>query len=149
MNWKLVLSLSLVSVLLSLLTIFGLLGSAATWVGLLIWVVMAVLLGKFAEGKYFMNGFMTGVIGSFAGSLLTILLYDSYVGNNPELAQGMEKLQEVFPNFDARWVTLMMAPVGAAFNGAILGLLAILGGKIFGVKTATVEEPVDDKPVEP
>jgi hypothetical protein len=148
MNWKLILSLALINVLLGLLTIFGLLGSTATWIGLLILAVMAVVLGRFAEKKYFMHGFLTGVIGSLVAAVLQFALYDTYVANNPELAQSMDKLQEVFPSFDGSWMTLLFAPLGAAFNGAILGLLAILGGKIFGPKPAPATEPADEKTVE-
>jgi hypothetical protein len=146
MNWKLIIGLCLLNLIVGLLTILGLLGTGATWIGLLVLLLMALLLGKFAGQKFFMHGFLTGLIGGILGGLLQIALYDTYVANNPQVAEGMDKLREFFPTFDMRWLTLMFAPLGAAFNGVILGVLAILGGKIFGPKPqpAAASESTDD-----
>ena len=130
MRWGLILLTASATILLSASVIFGLLPSA-WWISVLFWVVVALILGQFAQGKYFMHGFLTGIISSLVGALLVYTMYDTYLANNPIPAEQLSKLPA---GYNMKNLILYTSPINAAIAGVVLGLLSLVAGKIFGVK---------------
>ena len=143
MNWTLILLVSLLSVLISLVNLFGLVDLNPWVIGIFTWVIAALILGRFAHKKYFMHGFWTGVIESLVGAILIYLFFDTYIVNNPKIAEQMAQMPE---GMDARTMTLITSVIGAAVSGAVLGLLTLLTGKVFGEPEAATEETKEDTP---
>ena len=137
MRWGLIILVAAVSVLVSLLGILGILPSA-WWLSLLIWVVLAIVLGQFAKAKFFMHGFLTGLISALIGALLIYLLYDSYAANNPAI---MEKAQKMPAGVNMRSMILYTSPLNAGIAGVVMGLLTLLAGKIFAPKKEDTSPP--------
>jgi hypothetical protein len=139
MRWTIILLMSMVGVLVGVLNIFGVLSGVGWWVWILLWVLMAVVLGKQVPGKYFMHGFLVGILSGVINSLLTYFFYDTYAANSPQFAEAAAKMP---PGYDFRAMMLYTLPVNAAIGGVVMGLLTMLAGKIFGTK------PEEKKPEE-
>jgi hypothetical protein len=143
MRWLLIILLSLLGVLLGVLNLLGLAPGAMTYVfSIVLWLVMAILIGRFAQGKYFLHGFLTGIIFSIINTVIVYLFYDTYVANSVAMQEQMAKMPE---GFNMRTVMLAGAPIGAGIAGVVLGLLSILGGKLFGVKKEEAPAPEPPK----
>jgi hypothetical protein len=136
MRWGLILAVVAVSVLVGVLGILGILPSA-WWLSLLISLVLAIVLGQYAKGKFFMHGLLAGVISAAINSLLIYALWDTYAANNPA---AMEKARAA-ANIDLRSMTLYTLPIGAGIAGVVMGLLTLLAGKLFGSKKAETPPP--------
>lgn len=136
MNWTLILLVSLISILIGLVSLFGLVDLNPWIIGAFTWVISALILGRFAHKKYFMHGFWAGVIGSLVGSVLMYFFWDTYLANNPQMGERLSQMPE---GMDARTMTLVSSIFGAAISGVVMGLLAWLSGKVFGEPEATSE----------
>jgi hypothetical protein len=136
MRWGLILMVAAVNVLVGVLGILGILPSV-WWLSLLIGVVLAIVLGQYAKGKFFMHGFLAGLIAALINSLLVYLLWDTYVANNPA---ALEKAKAA-ATMDLRSLTLYTLPISAGIAGVVMGLLTWLAGKIFGAKKAETPPP--------
>jgi hypothetical protein len=157
MRWGLDLLLSLVGILLGIVSVMGwIAGWEAFAVGLLVGVVVALILGQYATSKFFLNGFVVGLVSSVLSSLVMYIQFDIYFANfvqSDKFRETMDKMAQAGKSMTAdemkamsrNW-TLIFAPVGALFAGAIQGLLALGAGKIFGKKPepVVVPESTDD-----
>jgi hypothetical protein len=143
MRWLLIVLLSLCGVLLAVLNLLGLAEGAMAYVfSIVLWLVMAILIGRFAGGKYFLHGFLTGLIFALINSVLVYLFFDTYMANSTAMQEAMSKVPE---GFNMRTVMLAGAPINAGIAGVVLGLLSILGGKLFGAKKAETPAPEPPK----
>lgn len=143
MRWLLIILLSLLGVLLAVLNLLGLAEGAMAWVfSIVLWLVMAILIGQFAGGKYFLHGFLTGLIFALINSVIVYLFYDTYMANSTAMQEAMSKMPE---GFNMRTVMLAGAPINAGIAGVVLGLLSLLGGKLFGVKKEETPAPEPPK----
>jgi hypothetical protein len=143
MRWLLIVLLSLLGVLLGVLNLLGLAEGAMAWVfSIVLWLVMAILIGHFAGGKYFLHGFLTGIIFALINSVIVYLFFDTYMASSA-MQEAMSKMPE---GFNMRTVMLAGAPINAGIAGVVLGLLSILGGKLFGVKKEATSAPEPPKP---
>jgi len=142
MRWLLIVLLSLLGVLLALLSIFGWVeGAMMLVIGIILWLIIAILIGRFANGKFFLHGFLTNLISTLLSSLLIYFFWDTYMANSTAM---QERLTQGPEGINYRIITLATSPLVAGVYGAVLGLLSILGGKLFGVKkeeTSAAEPP--------
>ena len=143
MNWRWILMLAALGVVVSAAGLFGWFPSSI-WVSVGLLLVCAVLLGYNVKQKHFMNGFWTGVIWSVVGGILTILFWDTYLANNPSVA---EKMSQVPEGFDPRMFSIIGIVIGAAINGVLLGLLTLLAGKLLNEKETPAPPPETNPPV--
>jgi hypothetical protein len=141
MQWTIILGLSALGLLNSLLTIYGVYGSAGKWIGWLLFVVNLVVLGRYAKRKFFMHGFLTGLVSGLLGGMVMYLLYDTYLSNNPEIAEAFSKMPQ---SMDPKTQMMIWMPFGVAVSAVLLGLLTMLAGKFLGPKPV-----VEDLPAEP
>ena len=142
MNWKMILSLAGLGVLLAIATIFGWLPSTY-WTAIGLIVVIAALLGYTVKQKLFMHGFWTAVIWSLIGGAIQFLFWDQYMANNPDVA---EKMSQVPEGMDMKPIMAIGTVVSAAIYGVILGLLAMLFGRLLGEKKEPAPVPSDEQP---
>jgi uncharacterized membrane protein YeaQ/YmgE (transglycosylase-associated protein family) len=137
MRWGLIVLLCVIGFLTGLANLYGLFQGFETWVSIAEWIVFGAILGAFARRKYFLHGFLTGIISGVLGSVLIYFSYDTYTANNAAIRQAMEKMPA---GMDMRSMMLYTAPIGWGVAGVVAGLLALLGGKLLG------EKPVEPKP---
>ena len=131
MNWKLILLLPLVGLILGVASLFGLSGA----IGFLVWLVAAAVIagviGKMAGKRYFLHGLLTGLITGALPAILQVIFSGMVLANNPAIQDKLADLPEGFP------VAALFAigiPVGAIFWGVVIGLLSWGAGAIFGRK---------------
>ncbi len=143
MNWKMIFLLAALGVLASVASLLGWLPSSI-WISIGLVVVIAALLGYTVKQKLFMHGFLTAIIWSLIGGALQFILWDTYIANNPDVAAKMAQVPE---GMNPKTISMISLPFIAAISGVILGLLAMLFGKLLGEKPApeTTETPVAEQ----
>lgn len=127
MNWQLILSLSLLGVVVGLVSVFGLMGSQI-W---LLWLCVAAFCAwQFARNtrRYlFLHGFYLGIFVGICASWVQAIFLPTYVSNNPRMAETFNNLPH---SLNPALVLLIMGPIVGTVSGVVIGLLAIIAGKI-------------------
>ena len=136
MNWQLILSLSLLGVVVGLVSVSGLMGSQI-W---LLWLCVAAFCAwQFARKtrRYlFLHGFYLGIFVGVCASWVQAIFLPTYVSNNPRMAETFNNLPQTM---HPAYVLLIMGPIIGAVSGIVIGLFAIIAGKITG-------RPASDSP---
>ena len=129
MNWKLILSLSLFGLAMAIATAFMHISNTAQWVlWFAIMIICAVVIARNAPGKYFLHGFLVSIVNSFWITVTHILLFNTFVSNNPEMAEMSAKMPML-----AEHPKRLMAVVGPIYGicfGLVLGLFAFVAAKL-------------------
>ncbi len=157
MNWKGIFAFGIVAGLSGLLTIYGVIPARAGYaVMLIIGLAVAYWVGNFTTGRPFLHGFWVGVVYGLVAGLIGILLFDTMLANNPQMAEQMKQAKEAFSgDFDrftriAMWIGL---PFQMVVDGLIMGVFGWVGWMIFGGKKPAEEmtaiEPVPPPPPSP
>jgi hypothetical protein len=142
MNWLWILTLAGLGVLMAALNIFGVVPSSL-WLSVGLALVAALGLGYNVKHKLFLHGFLTAVIWTLAGGAVQFLFWDTMIANHPEV---QEKLAQVPEGMNMKvLMTFGIVVTGLAW-GAVLGVLAMLAGKLLAEKPAP--EPVMPAEVE-
>lgn len=127
MNWRLIILLSLLSIVLAVASILGFVKSFE-W---LMWLIVGVYCGWQFAGRVnddlFLHGFYLGILDGIFNSTAKAIFFDSYISNNPRMAGQFSSLpQDLSPQV----VLLIMGPIIGAFSGVAFGVLAVLASKI-------------------
>jgi hypothetical protein len=127
MNWQLILSLSLLGVVMGLVSVFGFMGNQI-WV---LWLCMAAFCAwQFARKtrhNLFLHGFYLGIFVGVCASWVQAIFLPTYISNNPQMVEAINDLpHDLHPAF----VLLIMGPIIGAASGIIVGLFALIAGKI-------------------
>jgi hypothetical protein len=127
MNWKLILQLSLFGLAMAFATVYWIPAKIEPGLWLVIFVICARLIARFAPGRYFWHGFLVSMVNSIWITVVHFFLFSTYIANRPGLAEMNGTLP--FPNHP-RLAMVLMGPVFGAISGLILGLFAFLATKI-------------------
>jgi hypothetical protein len=138
MNWRWILMLAGLGVLVSIAGIAGWIPAGGYWIPIGLILIFAVLLGYNVRQKHFMHGFLTAVIWTLIGGLLQFMFWDTFIANNPEVAEKMAQVPEGMDMRPWMWVGIVF---GAAIYGVILGLLTLLMGKLLREKETPAPPP--------
>lgn len=133
MNWKWIVRLSSLGVLMGIASVQGFTRGIETWLWLASGVLCAIWLVRVVNTKHFLNGFMVGLIGGGIAPVIQIALFSAYLSNNPGVAEEFNQMQT---GFEPRTLVVLLTPVIAVMSGAALGLLTWIAGRIFGRRTA-------------
>jgi hypothetical protein len=129
MNWKLIFLLSLFGVALGIASVFTL----SPIVEFVLWIaatlIIAVLIAKYAHGKYFLHGFIVAVINTFWVTLAQAGLFYTYIASHPEYLQMLEKLPPALAEHPRRLI-VYRSPVIAIISGLFVGLLSWIASKV-------------------
>ena len=129
MNWRKILLLSLLSLPVTLLSIYGFIHSpeveAVVW--LLVGLGIAWVLRSAA--KPFLSGFACGVLMAFLSHLLSMGLWDTYVANNLAMSEQISTAA-VSKNMSVQVFLLVTAAMVGLMYGTVLGLLAWGASKV-------------------
>jgi Na+/serine symporter len=108
-------------------SVFGLIRGFEWVLWLVITVFAAVTIAKKALSKYFLHGFLLGLIGGAVSCLIQGLLFDTYLARNPDFADRMTQMPA---GMDARTLVFPLIPIGGLFTGLVLGLFAWIASRI-------------------
>ncbi|HEV7620697.1 MAG TPA: hypothetical protein VGO09_03135 [Flavisolibacter sp.] len=134
MNWKLIFSLSLFGLAMAFATVGFIPSKTEPLSWLVIFIICAYLIAKYAPGKYFLHGLMVSLVNSIWITAAHILFYTTYMNNHPEMA-SMSKNMPLQDH--PRIMMLITGPVFGLISGLVLGLLAFIASKMVH-KTITV-----------
>jgi len=129
MNWKLIFGLSLFGLAMAIATVFMHIPNVTQWIlWFAIMIVCAFLIARNAPGKYFLHGFLVSIVNSFWITVTHILLFNTFVTNNPEMAEMSAKMPML-----AEHPKRLMAIIGPIYGicfGVVLGLFAFIASKL-------------------
>ena len=123
MNVRVVLMLSLFGLVVGLGSTTGLIPAGwETAVWAVISLVCAGVLARQAPGKFFLHGFLTGLISSAIATLLEAAMIGQYLEHNPKAAESFKLLPAISPAV----MIVLMTPVAAAVSGVFTGFVTWL-----------------------
>jgi hypothetical protein len=126
-NWKLILQLSLFGLAMAIGTVFVIPSNIEPLCWLGVFLVCAYLIAAHAPGRYFVHGLFVGIANSVWVTSAHVLLVDRYLANHPREADMMTSMPW---NTHPRMLMAMMGPVVGVISGTVLGVLALVAGKL-------------------
>ena len=114
MNWKLIFLLSLFGLAMAVGTVSVIDSKMEPWCWLAIFIVCAWAIAARAPGKFFLHGFLVGIVNSVWVTAAHMLLYDPYIAHHAREAQMMA----------------IVGPIVGVLSGLVLGLFAWIAGKL-------------------
>ncbi len=128
MNWKLIFTLSVFGLAMALGTIslIPLTIEPALW--LLIFVICARVIARFAPGQYFAHGFALSLVNCVWITAAHVIFFVPYLTHHPQMVDMSKKIP--FLADHTRWQMLVMGPLFGVAFGLIQGLFAFLASKI-------------------
>ena len=129
MNWKLIGLLSGFGVLMGVASVLGFTKGLEGLLWPVIGGICVLLVVWRAPGRLFLHGFCVGLIGGAVAPVIQVLLFSTYMANNPELATRFAE----FPvGMEARYFFLMLSPVIGLVSGLLLGFVCWLVARFAG-----------------
>lgn len=125
MNWKLIVELSGFGLFMALATVFVIRSSIEPWLWLLILVGVAVLVARFAPGRYFLHGLAISGLYCVWITGTHLLFFDRYVAGHPEEMTAYESIP-----FPPQIAMLIVGPIIGLISGCVLGIFAFLASKV-------------------
>src|SRR5438132_1314334 len=119
MNWKLIFALNLFAVVIGTASLFGLTGHFEPLIWLLVFVIYARLIAKYAPGKFFLHGFMVSLINGVIIGAIHAAFLRTFLLNNLEIGINFRHLPR---SLDPHVFTLIVGPIVGALLGLISGL---------------------------
>lgn len=130
MNWKLVLLLSLFGLAMGFATVSVIPSTIEPIFWLLIFLICAYLIARYAPGRYFLHGFLVSVVNSVWITIVHVAMFYTYVANHPEYLQMTEGLPPALSGHPRR-LMFLIGPISGVIFGIILGLFAWVASKLF------------------
>ena len=127
MNWKLILQLSLFGLAMGIATVYVIPSKIEPVFWLVIFVICAFLIAKYSPGLHFFHGLLLGLANSVWITAAHVLLYDSYIARH---AQEAAMMQNSPLGVSPRMMMAIVGPVVGLLSGVILGLFALVAGKL-------------------
>jgi hypothetical protein len=127
MNWKLIFQLSLFGLAMAFATVFWIPTKVEPGLWLVIFVICARLIARFAPGKYFWHGFLLSMVNSVWITIVHFLFFSTYLAHRPEMVEMSAKMPM---SNHPRLMMVLMGPIFGAAFGLIQGLFSFLASKI-------------------
>ena len=139
MNWKLIIQLSLFGLAMGIATVFLIPSNVDPLFWLVIFGICAYIIATRCSGKYLVHGFLVSIVNSVWITASHVLLFDRYLANHPKEAAMMTSMP--MPG-SPRLMMALMGPVVGVLSGLVLGLFAVVAGKLVAGRT---RPPVSDR----
>ena len=127
MNWKLIFTLSLFGLAMAFGSVFFIPENREWIFWLVIFIICAYLIAKYAPGKYFLHGLLVSIVNSIWITIVQIAFYTTYVASHPAWLEMNAK--GPLAEHPKRMMAVSGPIAGIAF-GLVLGLLALLASKM-------------------
>jgi hypothetical protein len=136
MNWKLILQLSIFGLVMGIATVFIIPSKIEPVFWLVIFLTCAYLIAKHCPDKRFLHGLLLGLANSIWITAAHVLLFDSYVARH---AQEAAMMQSMPLPYSPRMMMALIGPVFGLVSGVILGLFAVVAGKLVKYPSAPAD----------
>ena len=127
MNWRLILSLSLLGIVLGIASEFGFTSGREWLAWLCIGIYSAWRFARRSREELFLHGFYLGILAVFFSSIIQALFISTYLGNNPRMVEALNALPQ---GLHPAAVVLIMGPIIGTVSGVAFGALAVVVGKL-------------------
>jgi hypothetical protein len=129
MNWKLIILLSLFGLAMGFATVFFIPANIEPIFWLVIFIICAYLIARYAPGGYFLHGLLVSIINSLWITATHAALFYTYIANHPEYLMMSDQLPRIMAGHPRRMMVLT-GPIVGVISGLILGFLAWAASKI-------------------
>jgi hypothetical protein len=128
MNWRLILSFSLLGILVGFASVFGFTGGREWLAWIFIGLYAAWKFASRSREELFLHGFYLGILTGVFSSAIQALFISEYLKNNPRMVEALNALpQGLHPSA----VILIMGPIIGTMGGVAFGVLAVVVGKLW------------------
>jgi NAD/NADP transhydrogenase beta subunit len=131
MNWKLIFALSLFGLAMAIGTVYFIPYKTEPYFWIVIFLVCAAAIGKYAPGKYFGHGFVLALVNSVWITGAHVLLADKYFATHPDELMRYAQLSGKLGNLQPQQIMLLLGPMSGVIFGVITGLLSVVAGLVF------------------
>jgi hypothetical protein len=123
MRWLVILLLSLSGVAMGYLTLLpiGIRGEQLLW--LVVFLVTSFAIFKFTEEKYFLHGFVLGIINCLWAVIIHICYYHTYLPNHPDIVRLNSRLD---PGFSPYLALAFVEMTKSLFYAITSGIFAVI-----------------------
>jgi len=128
MNWKLIILLSLFGLAMGFATVFFIPSNIEPIFWLVIFVICAYLIARFAPGKYFLHGLLVSIVNSIWITATHVSLFYTYIDNHPEYLKALEGIPIMAAH--PRRMMAVTGPIIGVISGLVLGLFAWVASKL-------------------
>lgn len=129
MNWKLVLLLSTFGLAMGIATVSLVPSTIEPLFWLVIFVICAYLIARYAPGKHFLHGLFVSIFNSVWITLAHASMFYTYAANHPEYMQMVDGLPPALSGHPQR-LMFLIGPVSGLIFGLILGLFSWLASRL-------------------
>ena len=137
MNWKIVLVLSLLGVLIGIGNVFGLIMGIEWLVWLVAAVITAFVIEKTCSKLFVTQGFLTGFLQALFQGLVTAIFYQTYLAHNLEVLDEISKMPaDIAPEF---YIIIASVLIGLVY-GLFIGLVVFIIRKLSKKNPPAVQE---------
>ncbi len=127
MDWKLIIILSVIGLIMGLLSVKGFTQKLEPFLWLLFGIATSLVLSKNIDNKTFLHGLLIGLAWGIINGLTRSVFFDVYLANNPQFQQNFQKKTFIQP----RYLGLVSGPIIGLITGLVLGGLSLLFKKIW------------------
>ena len=134
MNFRLVLGLALLGIVVAATTVTGLVHAGwETALSAVVALITAGTLAARARTKFFLHGLLAGGIGSALTSITQALFIGQYLAHNPKAVDSFKMLPS---NMSPAVLVVALIPLTAGLAGLITGLLTLVWAKFTRPRSA-------------
>jgi len=126
MDWKVIIILSVIGLLMGLLSVQGFTQKIEPLLWLLFGIATSLILSRNIEQKAFLHGILIGLAWGILNGLTQSVFFDTYLTNNPSVQQNFQKKPFILP----RYFVLVTGPIIGLITGLVLGRLSLLLKKL-------------------
>jgi hypothetical protein len=128
MNWKLIALLSIFGLAMGLLTISIIPSNIEPFFWIAIMLISAYVIARYAQGKYFLHGFLVSIANSIWITIAHAAFFYQYIDTHPEYIQMTNGLPETLAGHPRRMM-VVIGPLTGVFFGLIQGLFAWIASR--------------------
>lgn len=138
MNWKLILQLSLLGLVMAYATVSIIPANIEPVIWIALFIICSYIIARRCARKYFLHGFVLSLFNCVWITIAHYLFYNTYVANHPNMATigtSMHLLEN-----RPRLLLVILSPLFGIISGLFQGLFAFIASKI--VKKQTISAGV-------
>ncbi|MHA2620906.1 MAG: hypothetical protein V2G42_05585 [bacterium JZ-2024 1] len=130
MNWRIIGVISLIGTAMGVFNLYVDVGKAGAWImSIVAAVLFAISIARFQRERYFLHAFLAGFIYATISSLLTGILWETFLERHPAILEQIETAAERAGDWIfsfSRYASMLGSPLNGAVNGLLLAVFTWL-----------------------